>query len=198
MEAMLSGIPLPAVIRPAQRMTEDEFMAFSEGNRPFQMELEANGDVRIMSPTGSEGSSKNFEIGLELGLWNREIGRGVVLDSSGGVSLPDGSVRAADAAWISRRKWDAIPPDRRRRYAPVCPEFVIELVSPSDKPVDTEAKMEMWMRNGVSLAWLIHPDARTVTIYRPDREPEHLDNISQVAGEGPVAGFVLPLDRIFN
>lgn len=198
MEAMLSGIPLPALIRPAQRMTEEQFMAFSDGNRPFQMELEANGDVRIISPTGSDSSAKNSEISGELYLWNRELGGGVVLDSSGGVSLPDGSLRAADAAWISRRKWDALPADRRKRYAPVCPEFVVELRSPSDSLLDVEAKLEMWVRNGVELGWLLDPDARTVTIYRADREPERLDNVSQVAGEGPVAGFVLPLDRIFN
>ncbi len=179
-------------------MTDEQFMRFSERNQAFKMERAANGDLLIMSPTGSEGSVKNMEISAELYLWNREVGDGTVLESSGGVILRDGSLRSPDAAWISKAKWTALSPGQREGYAPVCPEFIIELLSPSENRTDAHEKMQMWIRNGAELAWLIDPYQRAVTVYRPNREPERLDTISQVAGEGPVAGFVLPLDRIFS
>ncbi len=131
-------------------------------------------------------------------LWNRREGRGIVTESNGGFTLPDGSVRAPDAAWIAAARFNAIPAEKCKRFARITPDFVIELRSLTGSRPDLEQKMEMWMRNGVTLAWLIDPEERTGTIYRPGQAPEKLDSISHVSGEGPVAGFVLPLDRIFT
>ncbi len=198
MEATLTGLPLPLRFLPPEPMTDDEIMAFSRANKGFPVERDEEGYLIVMSPTGQEGSEKNLEILLELGLWNRAYGHGVVTESNGGYTLPDTSLRAPDAAWTAAERMAHVTPAERKRFSKVCPDFIIELRSPSDPLKDLQRKMQMWIRNGVKLAWLIDPEEHAVTIYRPDREPEFLDNISQIAGEGPVAGFVLPLDRIFT
>ncbi len=198
MEATLAGLPLPLRFMPAQPLSDDELIAFSRANQGFPVERDAEGYVVVMSPTGLEGSRRNLEILLELGLWNRREGHGVVTESDGGFTLPDGSVRAPDAAWTAADRFNALPAQERKRFARISPDFIIELRSPSDIRLELEEKMDMWMRNGVALAWLIDPEERTVTIYRPDQASETLGNISQVSGEGPIAGFILPLDRVFT
>ena len=195
MEHTFAGLPLPLRITPPHPLSDDELMRFSSEHHLYPVERDANGDL----PTGNEGSVRNIGIVFELELWKRQTGNtGGVTESNGGYTLPDGSMRAPDAAWTSNRLLDKLTPAERRGFAPLCPQFVIELRSPSDRLDDAERKIEMWMANGAELAWLIDPQERAVTIYRPSREPERLDAISQAAGEGPVAGFVLPLDRIFR
>ena len=150
-----------------------------------------------MTPAGGVTSNRNLYIGRILDAWTEEDGHGIAFDSSVGFTLPDNSMRSPDAAWVSLDRWNSVSFAERERFAKVTPEFVIELRSPSDTLPTCDRKMHIWMRNGVEVAWLIDPSARTVTIYRRGREAERFDSISQVAGEGPVAGFVLPLDRIF-
>ncbi|WP_419805612.1 Uma2 family endonuclease [Terriglobus sp.] len=198
MELTFAGLPLPLRITPPTPLSEDDLMRFSSEHKGFPVELDSNGDILIMSPTGIGGSDANVEIVFALQLWNREMGYpGTVTDSNGGYRLPDGSVRAPDAGWIKADRLQHLTREQRKKFGPGAPDFVVELRSPSDSLTLLKEKMQIWMRNGVHLAWLIDPETRTVAIYRPGREPERLDNISQVAGEGPVAGFVLPLDRIF-
>ncbi len=198
MEFVLAGLTLPLRFRPAVPMTDEELMAFCEKNEGLPVERDSNGEIVVMSPSGMGTGVSNSEINLELGLWNRRTGNGIVVDSNGGFTLPDGSVRAADAAWLSLPKWEALSPRDRQRYAPVCPEFVIELRSPSDSLPELQVKMAMWIGNGALLAWLIDPQEKAVTIYTPNDSPQRLDAVSQVSGTGPVTGFVLPLDRIFQ
>ncbi|WP_419805615.1 Uma2 family endonuclease [Terriglobus sp.] len=198
MELNLSGLGFPVRIQPPRPLSEDELLTFSANNRLYPVETDEKGDLIVMSPSGSKTSAKNFWMNAEFAKWLEQTGGGTPLESEGGVTLPDGSVRAADLAWIAEAKWNALTPQQQERYAPVTPDFVVELRSPTDRLDMVTEKMEMWMRNGVELAWLIDPIDRVVTIYRPNREPERLENISQVQGEGPVAGFVLPLDRIFT
>jgi Uma2 family endonuclease len=198
MEFALTGLSLPLRIRPSVPMTDDELMAFCAKNDFMAIERDSNGEIVVMSPSGSETGSSNSEIIIELGLWNRSVGRGVVFDSNAGFTLPDGSMRSPDAAWLPLGKWQALSARDKERFAPVCPEFVIELRSPTDSLSELPAKMHMWIRNGALLAWLIDPQEKAVTIYRSGQEPERFEAISQVSGEGPVAGFVLPLDRVFT
>jgi Uma2 family endonuclease len=198
MEAMLSGLPLPALIRLAKPMTDEEFLRFSDENKPFKMEREANGDLLIMTPAGIRTGNKNSRIVRCLDMWADEDGRGLAFDSNTGFTMPDGAVRSPDAAWLSQEKYDTLSPEETERFGRVCPEFVIELVSQSQSSTDLHAKMQAWIANGAELAWLVDPAQRIVTIYRPNREPELLRNPSQVVGEGPVTGFLLPLDRIFT
>lgn len=199
MEYLFAGLPLPLRITPPYPMSDEALMRFSREHKLYPMEREANGDLLIMSPTGYEGSGLNAEVVFELELWNRQTGNtGGVTESNGGYTLPDGSVRAPDAAWTANALLDRLTPAERRGYAPICPQFIVELRSASDRLTDVERKMEMWMANGAELAWLIDPLDKAVTIYRQGRSAERLQDIAQVAGEGPVAGFVLPLDRIFR
>ena len=197
MDYALTGLSLPLRIRPSVPMTDDELMAFCSKNDFMAIEREPNGEIVVMSPSGSETGSTNSEINAELVLWNRLAGHGIVFDSNAGFTLPDGSMRSPDASWLPLAKWDCLSAKDKAGFAPVCPEFVIELRSPSDSLPELQAKMQMWIDNGALLAWLIDPQERAVTIYRPDGTTERLDLISQVSGEGPVAGFVLPLDRVF-
>ncbi len=194
MQATLTGLPLPLRFRPPANLSDEEIMRFSEQNRPYRVERDEKGEYIIMSPTGEGGSEKNVEIVFELELWNRRGRHGRVTESNGGYVLPDTSMRAPDAAFTSKERMAQVA---SRRFSRVPPDFVIELRSPSDSLATSQAKMESWLRNGVQLGWLIDPEERSVTIYRANREPERRDAITQIEGEGTVAGFVLPLDRIF-
>ena len=139
------------------------------------------------------------ESGSKLPPQNRQLAQpGGITDSNGGYRLADGSVRAPNAGWITPQRLQRVTREQRDTFQPGAPDFAVELRSPSDPLRELQEKMQVWIRNGVQLAWLIDPEQRAATIYRPGREPERLDTISQVAGEGTVAGFVLPLDRIFR
>lgn len=198
MEFALTGLPLPLRIRPSVPLTDEELLQFCARNDSVAIERDADGEIIVMSPSGAGTGSSNSAINAELYFWNRQAGHGIVFDSNAGFTLSDGSMRSPDAAWLPLAKWDALSAKDKARFAPVCPEFVIELRSPSDAIPELQAKMEMWVRNGALIGWLIDPEEKAVTIYRPGHAPDRLEAISQVSGEGPVAGFVLPLDRIWN
>ncbi len=197
MHFAIHELELPVRLRTERPMTDEELMRFSRVNGPLRIEQESNGELTVMSPTGSEGGGANAEILLDLGNWAREDGRGKVFDSNAGFRLPDGSVRAADVAWVSLPCWNALSREQQRRFAPLCPEFVVELRSPSDRLSDLQAKMRLWVNNGAQLAWLVDPERRVVEVYAPGREPRLIENASRVEGEGPIAGFVLELARVW-
>jgi Uma2 family endonuclease len=176
-------------------MTDEELMRFCAENELLRIERDANGELIIMSPTGTDGGGAELEVGTELNLWARQDGRGKALGPNAGVKLPDTSVRAADAAWASWERYNAAP---GQGYKQVVPEFVIELRSESDKLVDLREKMNQWIANGVELAWLLDPSRKAVEIYRPGREVEVLEGGSVVEGEGPVPGFVLELGKVWG
>ncbi len=169
-------------------ITDEQFQEFCEQYADYRLEYTAEGELLIMPPTDPETSARNAMIVYLLIQWALKNGRGTVTDSSGGFKLPNGARMAPDAAWISR--------DRFARK-PICPEFVIELASPSDKLKKVQAKMREWLSNGVELGWLVDPRTQSVTIYRPNREAEVLAGASSVVGEGPIAGFVLDLTAIW-
>ena len=197
MDYRLTGVPLPLRICTAVPMSDAELLHFCVKNEGLPIERDAYGEIIVMSPTGARTSFRNAELTYQLSNWDRQAGRGIALDSNAGFTLPDGSMRSPHAAWIASARWDALTSEQQEGFAPICPDFIVELRSPSDALPDLHAKMEMWIRNGVQLAWLLDPEERTVTIYRPGHAPETLANISQVSGEGPVSGFTLPLARIF-
>jgi Uma2 family endonuclease len=134
----------------------------------------------------------------QLGNFAKASGAGAAFDSNTGFTLPDGSMRSPDAALIRWPRWNALTQQERDRFVPLCPEFVIELRSHTDKLPEVQAKMRTWIANGAELAWLIDPSRKTVEIYRLGREPEVLEGGSFVEGEGPVAGFVLELGTIWS
>jgi Uma2 family endonuclease len=179
-------------------MTDEELMRFCAANEMVRVERDANGELIVMSPSGSEGGGVETDVTVELANWARQDGRGKVLGSNAGFTLPDGSVRAADSHWVSWPRWNALSQEDQRRFAPICPEFVIEVRSESDSLRELQAKMQMWIANGAELAWLVDPSRKTVEVYRPGREAEVLESGSAVVGDGPVAGFVLELGRVWG
>ncbi len=133
-------------------MTDDELLRFCAANDTLRIEREPNGELIVMTPTGSEGSGMNAEITADLTIWARQDGRGKVFDSNGGFTLPDGSMRAADAAWLLLSRWNKLTLADQKRFAPICPDFVIELRSESDSLKDLQAKMDQWIANSAQAA----------------------------------------------
>jgi Uma2 family endonuclease len=198
MNLALSEIELPVRLRFERPMTDDELMRFCAVNDVLRVEREPNGEILVMTPANSKTSKINLRIGRLLDEWAEADGRGVATGPDGGYTLPDGSMRAPDAAWVERSRWEALTDAQQSSFAPVCPDFVIELRSPSDKLPAAKAKMEQWIANGAEVAWLIDPIEKAVTVYRPGTDPEHLDHPTSVQGTGPIAGFELVLSRIWE
>jgi Uma2 family endonuclease len=199
MNFALTQLELPVRLRTARKWSDDELERFSRANEALQIERDANGELIVMSPVGTEGGSTELEICTELLLWARADGRGKVFGPSAGFTLSDTSVRAPDAAWVSLDRWNALTEQQRKHsFAPICPEFVIELRSQKDRLKELREKMQMWIANGAELAWLIDPIRKVVEVYRPGEEPEVHENPTSVQGSGPVRGFELVLSRIWS
>ncbi|MCC5606472.1 Uma2 family endonuclease [Nostoc sp. CHAB 5834] len=190
-------IPVVLQLQPAIALTEDQFYEFCQLNRDFRIERNAAGELVIMPPTGSETDQHNFDIIVQLGIWTKQNGTGDRFGSSGGFTLPNGAVRSPDAAWIKRDRWEAIPPELRKKFAPICPEFVIELRSESDNLRILQDKMQEYIDNGTQLGWLIDKKQRRVFIYRPNIAVEVLDNPKTLYGEPLLLGFVLDLSQVW-
>jgi Uma2 family endonuclease len=197
MNLALSESGLPVRLRFDRPMTDEELMRFCAVNDDLRVEREPNGEILVMTPANIKTSSMNSRINRLLDEWAEADGRGIVSGPDGGYTLPDGSMRAPDAAWVANRRWQALSKEDQGRFAPICPDFVIELRSPSDNLADLQAKMEMWTANGAEVAWLIDPLEKAVTIYRPGEQPEVLAQPTSVQGTGPIAGFELVLARIW-
>lgn len=194
----LRSLHFPVVLRPCRPLTDDELLEFCAANDSLRIERTPAGELIVMTPAGGKTSNREGYLSRELDLWTERDGRGIAFNANGGFSLPDGSVRAGDAAWLSLEKWNSLTPAQRDRFVPFCPEFVVELRSPSDSIRDLESKMADWIANGVQLAWLIDPERKLALIYRPGREPETLLQPEAVCGEGLVDGFVLKMQRFWE
>ena len=193
----LEILPMVLQMLPNMIMTDDQFFDFCQLNRHFRIERNQIGDLFIMSPTGSETGQRNFNLIGELGIWTKQDGTGVGFGSSGGFTLPNGAVRSPDAAWIKRTKWEIIPAEKRKKFAPICPEFVVELRSENDSLSTLKEKMQEYIDNGTQLAWLIDRKQRKVFIYRPNCGVAELDNPQTLTGEDILPGFVLDLSEIW-
>ena len=197
MQIAIPDLALPLRVRTEHRLTDEELIRFCTANEVLRVERESNGELLLMSPAGNQTSSRNAWLIFQLTRWADEDGRGLTFDSNGGFTLPDNSMRSPDAAWTAWPRWNALSMENKQRFAPLCPEFIIELRSPSDRLSDAHNKMKMWIANGAELAWLIDPERKVVEIYRPEQEPEMIEGVSAVQGDGPVAGFVLELARLW-
>ncbi|MEB3149383.1 MAG: Uma2 family endonuclease [Sphaerospermopsis sp.] len=190
-------LPMVIKMQPDIIMTDDQFFDFCQLNRDFRIERNQFGDLLIMSPTGSETDERNFNLIVQLGIWTKKDGTGVGFGSSGGFTLPNGAVRSPDAAWIKKERWEAIPTEQRKKFAPICPDFVVELRSETDSLKTLQEKMEEYIENGVKLAWLIDRKQQKVYIYRPSQPVEELDHPQTLNGEDILPGFVLDLREIW-
>ncbi|MEH2287893.1 Uma2 family endonuclease [Nostoc sp.] len=190
-------IPMVLQLQPAIALTEDQFYEFCQLNPDFRIERNAVGELIIMPPTGSETDQHNFDIIVQLGIWTKQDGTGVGFGSSGGFTLPNGAVRSPDAAWIKRDRWEDIPLELRKKFAPICPEFVIELHSESDNLRILQDNMQEYIDNGTQLGWLIDRKQRQVFIYRPNIAVKKLDNSKTLYDESLLPRFVLDLSQIW-
>jgi Uma2 family endonuclease len=185
-------------LRPAIELTDEQFFDLCQINRDLRLERTAEGDLIIMPPTGSRTSNA-----IRTSKGNSISGRsGTVLArlffSSGGFKLPNGAERSPDASWISRSRLIDLTPEQQQRFLPLCPDFVIELRSPSGSRGDIKARMDEYIENGARLGWLIDPETRRVHIYRPGRVVEILEAPWQVSGDPVLSGFVLDLREIWE
>lgn len=196
--------PIPQEIWPhftvnfsSLRLTVAQFEQLCRDNRDLRLELTSKGELIVMPPTGSKTGQRNFSLTSQLGGWVRKDGTGVAFDSSTGFTLPDGAIVSPDASWIRRERWDALTEEEQEGFAPLCPDFVIELRSHSDSLSRLQNKMQEYIENGAKLAWLIDPLKRRVCIYRPGNEPEVLEDPETLSGEPLLRGFVLNVHELW-
>lgn len=187
----------PLLVRPSHLPDSEYFAALCAANPDLRFEQTAQGEILIMAPAGGETGHWNNQISAQLWNWSRQSGTGLSFDSSTGFILPNGAILSPDASWVEARRWAALSREQKKRFLPFCPDFVIELRSPSDRSLDLEKKMQEWIDQGAKLGWLIDPEERTVSIFRPGFPAEILRSALKIAGEGPVQGFVLALDDIW-
>jgi len=189
---------LPAILTAAP-MSDEEFAAFCNEHPDLSFETTAEGELLVRPHTFTLTGARNNEISFQLQGWARRDQRGVAFDSSTGFVIPNGARKSPDSAWVAKERIAALDPETIHRYWRICPDFVIELKSESDRPRALRAKMKEWLANGAQLGWLIDQETRTVEIYRQGRDhAEVLADPVAVSGEGPVEGFVLELPPVWN
>ncbi len=195
-----SEYALPIVLRmsPVIRMTEKQFLAFCEMNDELRIERTAGGELVIMPPAGMYSSSRNIKVSARLYDWARQDGAGVAFDSSVGFTLPNGAMRSPDASWILKTRLAELTGEDKDGFGHICPDFVVELRSRSDRLIALRAKMDEYMANGARLGWLIDPRNRRVYVYRPNRDAEVVENPDTVSGEPELAGFTLELADVWG
>ena len=197
MPFMIDEAFLPAILTAAP-MTDQQFADFCAGHPDLSFETTAGGEIIVTPPNFSLTGARNLEIAMQLGIWARKDATGIANDSSTGFRLPNGARRSPDASWTRKEDIRKLPEGGRAGYWHLCPAFVIELRSDSDRLPVLRAKMEEYLANGARLGWMIDPETRTVEVYRPGRASETLTGIDCVAGEGPVDGFVLELRTVWD
>ena len=178
-------------------MTEDQFFVFCQRTHDVRIERNAEGEILIMPPTGAATGNRNLELGMQLQLWTKRDGTGIAFDSSTGFYLPNKATRSPDASWVLRWRYDQLTEREQDRFLPLCPDFAIELKSPSDRIPVLKEKMEEYIDNGLQLGWLIVPPQKTVYIYRPHVPVEVLENSNALSADPVLPGFVLDLSDIW-
>ena len=177
---------------------DESFEELCRANPELRIEQSKEGSLIIMLPAYTETGNTNFKLVGKLGAWVEQNGQGEGFDSSTGFILPNGAKRAPDLSWIRRERWDALPKKSRQKFAHICPDFVVELRSRTDRLRSLQKKMEEYMENGAQLGWLIDPIERKVHIYQPDEPPKVLTDPASVSGDPVLAGFTLQMRAIWD
>ncbi len=180
-------------LAPAFSLTTEQFYHLCRQNPDLKFERSTNGELIIMPPTGGETGRKNAELIGEFIFWNRKTKLGIVFDSSTCFRLPLGSDRSPDVSWIKKERWEKLTDEEKSKFPPLCPDFVLELLSKSDNLSTTQAKMQEYMDNGAKLGWLINPQLQQVEIYRPQQPVEILQSPTTISGEDILVNFELNL-----
>ncbi len=179
------------------KVTDEIFYQLCRNNPDIKFERNSKGEIIIMSPTGGETGNINAELLIEFGFWNRQYKLGKLFDSSTCFKLPNGANRSPDIAWIKQERWDTLTPEEREKFPPICPDFILELLSPSDSLKDTQKKMQEYQDNGVKLGWLINRKKKQVEIYRLNQTKEILTSSQTLSGENILPNFTLNLQIIW-
>lgn len=191
-------ITLPPTLKLHLELTDEQFFWLCQHNRDLRFERTAKGEILIMPPTGGETGNSNADLTFQLQAWTRQNNLGKAFDSSTGFKLPNGANRSPDVSWVKRDRYYALTPEQREKFPPLCPDFVVELRSPSDFLKETQEKMQEYIDNGARLGWLIDRKNQRVEIYRPNRDVEILENPATLSGEDVLPGFVLDLQLIMS
>lgn len=194
-------LDFPAIsiqMSPAYPMTQDQFFDFCQQNADKRFERTADGEVIIMAPSGGDAGFQDAEVCTQLNIWCKAVGKGKVTGSSGGFILPHGANRAPDAAWITPEQLATLTPQQRKKFLPLCPFFLIEVMSPSDTLKKLQEKMDEYIANGCHLGWLIDPSRVQVHVYRASQPVQVHDNPQTVSGEPELPGFVLDLEPVWR
>ena len=179
-------------------ISHEQFVQLAWVNQNLQLERTATGELIVMPPTGSDTGNKNADILGQLWLWNRHTQLGQIFDSSSGFHLPNGADRSPDVSWISQDRWDTLTPEEKSGFAPLCPDFVLELRSKHDSLESLQQKMQEYQENGAKLGWLIDRTRKKVEIYRPKKSVEVQNSPNSLSGEDILPGFILDLSEIWN
>ncbi|AFY55389.1 hypothetical protein Riv7116_2894 [Rivularia sp. PCC 7116] len=192
-------LPLNLPLSIGLHVTQEQFAILAVANRDLKLERNARGELIVNPPTGWETGQRNLSISGQLYRWyeeNENLGK--AFDSSTGFILPNGATRSPDACWVSQERWDALNAEQKGTFANICPDFVVELRSSSDKLESLQAKMKEYIDNGAKLGWLLDPQSRRVEIYRPGSAVEVLENPDSLSGDKVLPGFVLNLRRVWG
>jgi len=184
-------------LNPIIKLTDDQFFQLCQENENIRLERTAKGELIIMSPAGGETGNRNAGLTAQIWIWNESHKLGKVFDSSTGFKLPNGADRSPDASWVKLERWNALTPEQQKKFPPLCPDFVVELMSPSDSLKEIQDKMKEYRDNGAVLGWLINRKSRQVEIYRQNKEVEVLESPAAVSGEDVLPGFILNLESIW-
>ena len=190
--------PLVLQLRPAMELSDEQFFQFCQLNQYLRIELTAKGDLEILPLADWLTSHRNAGITAQLCEWALRDGTGIVTDSSGGYTLPNGAVRAPDSAWVRKSRLQGLTEEQEERFLPLCPDFVVELRSPDDRLTVLKAKMREYIANGATLGWLIDAPNRRVYVYRPNAAVERLDAPATLSGDPELPGFVLDLKLVWE
>ena len=188
---------VPIKLAPLVELDDEQLYEFCQLNRDLRIERDAHGVLVLMAPAGGGSSARNLELCRQLANWAAQDGSGIAFDSSAGFILPNGALRSPDAAWVRRARWDALAPAEREKFVPLCPDFVIELRSPSDRLPPPQRRLREFMRNGAQLGWLIDPGRRSVHIYRPAEPVQTVLSPERLSADPVLSGFVLDLSPTF-
>ena len=180
------------------RVTHRQFFQLCKDNPELRLELTAQGELIAMSPTGSKTGLRNTVIIRQLAEWAERDGNGVTFDSSAGFSLPNGAQRSPDASWLRKARLQALSPDEQESFAPLCPDFVVELRPPSDAVEVLKSKMSEYLDNGAELGWLLDPQTKRVYVFRPGKKVECLESPATVEGDNLMKGFILDVEKVWD
>ena len=180
------------------KLTAEQFYKLCETNPDLKLERNAQGDLIIMPPTGGETGKINSNINAQIWFWNEQKQLGEVFDSSTGFTLPSGADRSPDVCWVEKSRWDALSKEQKEKFISLCPDFVIEILSPNDSLKKTQDKMQEYIDNGCRLGWLINRKKQEVEIYRPGEDIEILKLPETLSGENVLPGFILNMQKIWE